>query len=84
MTHTILNKGTPKTLEGAIQNGFFQIHEQGTDPLSPGATQIMEMHVRDYMAQHFGAALLKASAESETVTTILSAIYERITGKKVL
>ena len=58
-----MKQGTPKTLAEAIRNAG----------ASPKET---ELHVKDYLAQHFGAAMLISDDET---ALILKKLFERIT-----
>ncbi len=49
-------KGTPKTLNEAIANGLEIAQMAGLD--APDTTQMVESHVRDYMAQKFSIVIL--------------------------
>lgn len=73
------DKGTPKTLTQAIQNGISQFHDPKAHPNSiEGMEACIEQHVRDYLAQKFGAAML----ENESADSILQAVFNRIVEKK--
>lgn len=64
-------KGTPSTLVEAIDNGLTDV---ATD-----ANTALQRHVRDYLAQKFNAAMLKAETESEGHR--LLALFKTITNE---
>jgi hypothetical protein len=65
--------GTPKTLRQAIEYGMRAGDEADC--------QIIEMHVRDFLAQKFGVALL--SVYGGYAENAISILYEEITGRKI-
>jgi hypothetical protein len=67
-------KGTPKTLEEAITNGIYEIFETSAN------TATIESHIRDFLAQRFGAMMLR---EENFQPSDLGELFEQITGEKL-
>lgn len=63
---------TPKTLKEAIENGLCDASLKGYDQIA----EFIESHVRDFLAQKFGAHELNFSGQ-ET-----AALWKMITGKE--
>lgn len=64
-------RGTPKTLKEALANGLDDLDLKATDD----ELDLLARHVDDYIAQHFGTAMLEANAN-------LLELFETITGRK--
>lgn len=73
-----MNKGTPKTLRGAIENAATEIASgKSKHAFLRDAT---ESHTVDFLAQKFAVAIMKANAEqAESVAEL----WESITGRKI-
>ena len=67
------NKGTPKTMEEAITNAICIGPVRETP-------QRLRSHIRDFLSQKFGVALLNAS-ESPEAEKILNDLWTQITGE---
>jgi hypothetical protein len=79
--HACVTTGTPDTLLKAVRNGVF------TSPMSEMDNGI-KRHVRDYLSQKFGVALLKSQnfqdpVLSATVETELKNLWKSITGEEI-
>lgn len=60
------NNGTPKTLVEAINNGLNNIVEEKIDfTKNVFADEVIERHVKDYLAQAFNVAELKGMTVME-------------------
>lgn len=70
--------GTPKTLQQAIQNGLHEANEVNEYCVEYYLTidQIVELHVRDFLAQKFAINFL-------TDDDAIRDLWNRITEKKV-
>lgn len=66
--------GTPKTLLGAIENGTSDCPY----PSPHSLPRIMEMHVRDFLAQKFGVAICMTTDEKS-----IADLWKAITGKEL-
>lgn len=65
---------TPKTLIQAIKNGHNRFLGYDREAIE------MQRHVRDYIAQKFGAAML--AAESESVEKMLQNLFSKIVNER--
>lgn len=77
-------KGTPKNLMEAIQNGLeadadsrFEYFEKMTPELS--TYNILYAHVKDFLAQKFSAAMIKAELGKFEPKSDLKSLYEQVT-----
>lgn len=59
-----MTEGTPKTMLEAIANGLESIGVEG-DPFVPSQEALVRFHVKDFCAQKFATALLKARKNPE-------------------
>ncbi len=70
---SITNKGTPRSLLEAIDNGI----EAGGPNGELGHDTKIVAHVRDFLAQRFGAAMLAVdTAEAERLQTLFKNIVD--------
>jgi len=67
--------GTPKTLEQAIKNGLNEVATRIEFGATPDSSAVIEMHVRDFLAQKFTPDVL----DNPKVV----ALWTRVTGKKI-
>lgn len=74
-----MNKGTPKTLIEAIQNGYMDSMEPEIT-VADGMLNI-RAHVKDFLAQHFSTALV--AEDDEATAEKLKALWFKITGEKI-
>ena len=65
--------GTPKTLQEAIQNGL------AASIGKPNRAQVIEKHVQDFLAQRFGAMMLRTQ---KSTTSVLKGLFEEIRGSE--
>lgn len=65
---------TPHTLRTALENGI----DTAPEPRHTHLTKSLEVHVRDFLAQKFCIASLKATPES---TELVESLWESITGQ---
>lgn len=68
------NNGTPKIMKEALLNGLKDCQERGTTDQEL-MTHIIEIHVRDFLAQKFAVTML--AEDSPAVTSL----WHRITTK---
>lgn len=68
------NNATPKDMATAIDQGMADYAESGTPD---NGAQFVAIHVKDFLAQHFGVAMLGASSDAEMVA--LRKLFDRIT-----
>jgi hypothetical protein len=69
--------GTPKTLNEAISNGLYSF---GLGNRESPAPLVIEAHVRDFIAQKFGAAMLNTSDDALAFNTLAN-LWEKIIGE---
>lgn len=70
------DKGTPKTLIEAIQNGL----GDGNPRNHEEASEIIRLHVKDFLAQHFMTAGLLAAKKAYDGDQIIE-LFHRLTKK---
>lgn len=78
-----MGTGTPATLRDSIHNGLAEGYNEtlvltGEFGIHPSQKLLIENHVRDYLAQKFGRAIL--DAESPDQEKALLSLYEKVTG----
>jgi len=71
-----MNKGTPKTLYDAIDNGLLEIFEPAKSVLNNEEATIIKKHVKDFLAHHFGVAMLANEGDTEVLTNLFKRITE--------
>lgn len=54
-------QGTPKTLREAVSNGLSSYRPDSSGRMD----EHVELHVKDFLAQKFGAAMISATEENE-------------------
>lgn len=69
-----LKIGTPTTLYQAIVNGRFAAIDLNAD----FPARVIQSHVRDFLAQKFGVALLEAD---DHTALVLKNLWEKLTGE---
>jgi hypothetical protein len=67
---------TPKTLNEAISNGLYSF---GLSNRERPAPDVIEAHLRDFLAQKIGAAML--GTDSLETKKALQLLWEKITGE---
>lgn len=70
--------GTPESLKQAIENGYGKAQTARKKPGYLGAGAVIVPHVRDFLAQKFGAAMLSAPSKDEE--SRLSDLWKAIVG----
>lgn len=69
--------GTPATLNQAIANGLYDARYSGQTHL-----EMVEAHVRDFLAQKFGAAFLGTASPTTEAALIL--LWTKVTAAPVI
>lgn len=72
MNHT---QGTPKTLREAVSNGLSSYRPDSSGRMD----EHVELHIKDFLAQKFGAAMIEASTEENEIE--LKRLYLALTRR---
>lgn len=84
-----MKSGTPRTLNQAIRNALEEAKDKIIIGINVEVSNLVESHVRDFLAQKFAVPIIELGGTEEAVQTYgmealrLESLWYEITGRKI-